>query len=485
MINNPCVQIFERLDRQEFKEMCNFVKKTLPPGNQEFELFNHLEACYPNYNEDNIGQEVLAALLFNDRQIDKPARNLSTIANRLHKILQEYLVDRSLKNNHVEREFLLTYEYSRLGLRDLLDKRIEHLQQAIPVDPKALKESTSSNINVWYHWHLYRMFHLRYYSRDTIKTAPDEMNLVHSLEQLDKAYVASRLRIALEMSSLHSINGRTPEISFTLEELQQFKINGIEKDPFFFLYATAYELVIDPSFERYEYFKNQLHTHGNYLSKDEHGNLLAILINYASQSIRNGALNFYNEAVELHLYGLNNRVLLQDGKITPEILLNLINTSYEANRIETAAEQLKEWADFLPRSIKHEAMCTLNSRIFFYTNKYQDAVKEFSKIKRFQNHLLELSARTTTIQCYYETKDFSALDSFCDSFTKTLNRNVDRFSPEYRSSFGNFNKMIHTISKAYFKSTPNRKEKLLQKVEKFPTMVCKKWVVAKINELPK
>ena len=202
MVNNPCVQIFERLDPQEFKEMCSFVKKTLLPGNQEFELFNHLQACYPDYNKDNIGQEVLAALLFNDRQIDNPARNLSTIANRLHKVLQEYLVDRSLKNNHVEREFLLAYEYSRLGLRDLLDKRIEHLQQAIPVDPKALKESTSSNINVWYHWHLYRMLHLRYYSRDTIKTAPDEMNLVHSLEHLDKAYVASRLRIALEMASL-------------------------------------------------------------------------------------------------------------------------------------------------------------------------------------------------------------------------------------------------------------------------------------------
>lgn len=503
MFNNACVLILQKIDKTELKALKAFVKRRVAPQNQEFILFDYLCRCHPEFKARDLAPEKIAEL-FKDKAWSNPAKRLSSIGNELTKVLEEFLVEQALKKNWDEYEFLLAYEYSRLGLPDLLDRKIDSYLQAPeknntigkegaekaqdeqPLEQDKIKDAARGGISVWHHWNLYRMYHLRYYSRDTVKTAPGEKNLDLSWQQLEHAYLAAKLRIALEMGALKSINGKIPGVTFSDEELTALKARLTEKDVFLYLYCHAYDLMADPSDEKFHHLKLQLLKMGKYLSKDEQGNLLTPLINYASTAIRNGQDQFYAEASFLHHYGLDTGVLLQDGKITPELLINVINLTCEAHELEKASALLAKWTPNLPASLQEEGLFALNGRIEFYSKNYTAASGEFFQTKRFAHHFIELMARTTTVQSYFELQEYDLLSSFCINFAKTLSRSDDRFSPHHQDSYGNFVKMVQALIKV--KQNPNaditkKQEKLRQKIAKKGTLVCKKWLLQKIDAL--
>lgn len=507
MFSNACVLILQKIDKTELRALKAFVKRRVPPQNQEYILFDYLCNCHPEFKEKDLAPEKIAEL-FKETSWSNPAKRLSSIGNELTRILEEYLVEQALKKNWDEYEFLLAYEYSRLGLPELLDRKIDNYLnppestnadgkkkkikgEKKPTAENSEKETNKKNparggIGVWHHLNLSRMYYLRYYSRDTVKTAPEQNNLDLSWEQLEQAYLATKLRIALEMASIKSMNGKTPLVVFSDEELETLKARLTEKDVFLYLYCHAYDLMAHPSDEKFYNLKLQLLKLGKHLSKVEQGNLLTPLINYASTAIRNGQDEFYAEASFLHHYGLDTGVLLQDGKITPELLINVINLTCEAHELEKASALLAKWTPNLPTSLQEEGLFALNGRIEFYSKNYRAASGEFFQTKRFTHHFIELIARTTTVQSYFELQEYDLLSSFCINFAKTLSRSDDRFSPHHQDSYGNFIKMVQALIKV--KQNPNAdipkvQEKLRQKIAKKGALVCKKWLLQKIDAL--
>ena len=502
MFNNTCVQILQKMNQSELRALQAFIKQREPQKKQENSLFNYLYKCHPDFKGKDLDQGKILAI-FKDNTWAYPSKRLSDIGNSLTKIIEDFMVEQAIKKNWQEYEFLLAFEYSRLGLPDLLDRKIDNYLtapekitlkeetdeeelEANKLDPEKKKDSDRGSINVWYHWNLYRMYHLRFYSRDTIKAAAGETNLDLSFAQLEKANLAARLRIALEMASLKVINGKEPLLTFSNEELESLKATLTEKETFLYLYCHAYDLLANPDNQKFYDFKAKLLRLGKQLSRDEQGNLLTPLINYASVAIRNGQDQFYAEASFLHRYGLETGLLLQDEKITPELLFTVVNSTCEAQELSEAEALLEKWTPNLAPNLKKEAVVGSKGRIQFFSKKYAEAAAQFFTVKRYSNHLMELVARTTTVQSYFELQDFDQLDSFCDNFIRALSRSDDRFSQQHRDSYGNFVKMVQALANA--KLDPNsdlveKRNKLQRKLEKYSPIVCKKWLIDKIENL--
>lgn len=500
MFSNASILILQNMEKAEFKAMCTFMDRRLSHKTKEYQLFKHLCDCYPKFKKKDLQSDLLIHKLTKGKAIANPNKYLSNIGNRLSKIMEEHLVERSLQLNWQDSEFLLVSEYSRCGMTDLMDKRIEQYLNVItkpqsspePDETTAFQDSTSiqnseasKGLNVWSHLTLYRMYHLRYYSRNTIKTAANEPSLAQCMEQLELAYLAAKLRIALEMAMVTRITGKQPITQLSEVELERIKALA-DNDFYFYLYLLAHDLVIQPSEHKYQTLKRELFQNGRLLSKDEHGNLLTTLINYASAAILMGQLEYYAEAAALHHYGLNSEVLLQDDKIAPELLLNIVNLTCEAGQLDTAKALLDKWKVALPSELREEALVALDGRIYFYNRQFDEAAAQISKIKRYKNHLMELSARTTTLQSYYEAGAYQAIESFAGNFTKALNRYDDRFSENYQLGFGHFVKMVQSMVQVQL--DPNlkadkKKEKLKEKIRDYAMMACKNWVLDKIEKL--
>lgn len=501
MFNNACVQILQKTDKPEFKALCAFIDQRLSDKNKEYLLFKYLSKCYPNFKSKDLAPEKLIALLFGTKEMANAAKSLSNIGNSLTKIMEEHIATRALKKSWDEYEFLLAFEYSRMGLMDLLDKKIESYLQAPKKDAKqeaeqedqdtnpaepSKKQENTKGLHVWYYWNLYRMYHLRFYARDNIKTAPGEPNLALSKTYQEQANLAARLRIALEMASQEKITGKMPSVTFSNDELEKLKASSPEKELYIFLYSHAYDLIVNPNDEKFYAFKTLLLTYGKQLSKDEHGNLLTPLINYASRAVRNRQNEFYAQSSFLHNYGLDTGVLLQDGKITPELLLSVVSLSCDAGDVDKAESLLNKWKDHLPKSLREEALVAAEGRIQFYKQDYEEAAGQFYKIKRYSNHLMELSARTTNIQSYYELGEYIFLENATANFGRALNRSEDRFSQQHRDSFGNFVKMVQAILNANHDlntSLEEKRKRLQQKMDNYTLLVCINWLEQKIEML--
>ncbi len=167
-------------------------------------------------------------------------------------------------------------------------------------------------------------------------------------------------------------------------------------------------------------------------------------------------------------------------------MLNVINLTCEARELAKASALLEKWTPSLPASLQEEALMVLKGRIEFYAKRYTDAARQFFLVKRFSHHLMELIARTTSVQSYYELKEYDVLASFCMNFAKALTRSEDRFSQHYRDAYGNFVKMVQALISV--KSDPStdlieKQVKLQQKIAKQKALVCKNWLMQQIEVL--
>ncbi|WP_353481589.1 hypothetical protein [Haliscomenobacter sp.] len=499
MFSSNCVQILKNVDSSELKDIASFVKKKLSTTNKEYALFKYLKECHPEYNEETLDFETIHKKIYGKQQVKNPDKNLSNIGLKVNAVLEEYLLDSALKRNPQEKEFLLSSEYSRLGLRDQLDKTIDaYFPEDQKESPKSkskdevdLQENAETNskttkkeklLHIWHFWHLHRLLHLRYYSRGTVQNSAGETSLVRSLEQLNLANIAAKLRIVHEMEVMKKIHGRVPSAFFSDVEKELIRSNATPANPFILLYHHAYELALFPSDKRYYILKWLLKVFGDKLIKDDRGNLTRSLINYASEAIRNGHHKFYDESFELHKEGIDNESLLQDGKITPEVFLNIINIVCEQKDIDEAKRLLIKYEPLLPNNLRDEAIIVLSGRVFFYNKEYANGYGQFTKITTYTNRLMELTARCTLLQCYYEAGEYAALVNACHSFQKAIDRSEKRFSDNYRKSFGNFSKMVATLSK--IKIDPDGtfdREKIKDKMNGYNVLVCKKWLIEKIE----
>jgi hypothetical protein len=426
MFRNASVQLLQSFQPLEFKAFTDYLGKAIPKTNQEFILFKYLKKHYPDFKEEDLEMGKVLKQLFKKENNSGNRKWLSNLMHKLSKFITDFLIEQEVKNSPRERDFLLAQAYRRLGQQDLLVKLIGDYQEPPQKDtsenasPKieldiSPQEGTPENdslkkdLDIWSDWHLLRLHFLLYYSRGTQKTAWDEPNLNKSFSHLEYGYLAIKLKLILEMEVLRRINGAKPPASITNEELDQlfFQINSYP--PLIQLYLQAYKMLIDPNDATYFRYKTLLFNLREHLVLIEFSNLLNTLINYASFAIKQRKNNFYEEATELFQKGLETSALIQDGQISPELLIICVSSFCEIGQIEKAIKIFNNWKTALPPNMREETILAIEARLYFYQRKYDHVIDLFQSNKKPSNHLLDMGLRATLIQCLYELEDTNRL----------------------------------------------------------------------------
>lgn len=486
MHNNISVQLLKRIEIHELDACKVYLEQKVSNDKQERLLFDYLISDYPLFNEQKLETERVLNDLFGKEDTPQQRKNLQNIGYKLSILIKDFLIEQELQNDEQLKEFLLAMAYIRLGYQDLLDKLINgYYEKILSKQPeKSIKftpEKVPSNgFNIWHNWHLHRLHYLRYYSRSTVKTASSENSLEDSLQHLNLAHLAAKLRIAHEMETLKNINGREPVSIFSPEELHTIHQQLGQYNSYIKLYFYAYELAVNMDDKSYYALKQLFRETSTYLSKDDCGNLLNALINYTSFAIKKGKDVFYAEALDLLKEGLDTTLLLQDNQISPETLISVVNTACEAKQFEEAEQLIKKWQTHLPIMRKNEGLALANARLLLYVKKFDQIAEHLSPRLTFLDKHLELSAKTTQIQANYEQKNWLSFESNCESLKVMLRRAENRYSDPHKASYGNFIKMAKSLQLAQEKK---RKEKLEERLKSYGQIVCKSWLFEKIMEL--
>ena len=486
MHNNISVQLLKRFEIHELDACKVYLEQKVSNDKQERLLFDYLISDYPLFNDQKLETERVLNDLFRKEDTPQQRKNLQNIGYKLSIIIKDFLIEQELQNDEQLKEFLLAMAYIRLGHQDLLDKLINgYYEKPLSEQPEKSTKSTREKVpangfNIWHNWHLHRLHYLRYYSRSTVKTASGENSLEDSLQQLNLAHLAAKLRIAHEMETLKNINGREPVSIFSPEELHTIRQQLDQYNSYIKLYFYAYELAVNLDDESYYALKQLFRETSTHLSKDDRGNLLNTLINYTSFAIKKGKDTFYTEALDLLKEGLDTKLLLQDNQISPETLISVVNTACEAKQFAEAEQLINKWQSHLPIMRKKEGFALANARLLLYEKKFDQIAEHLSPMLTFLDKHLELSAKTTQIQANYEQKNWISFESNCESLKVMLRRAENRYSDQHKASYGNFIKMAKSLQLAQEKK---RKEKLEERLKSYGLIVCKSWLLEKIMEL--
>lgn len=468
MFHNVTIQLLRCLNYTELNSFRVYLSCKHPQSRQEIKLFEYLFALYPDFNDENLNMELLLNVVFEKENTAQQRKNLQNISYKLADFMKDFLVEQELERERSTRDVLLAMAYIRLGQQDLLDKLI-----------RSYSAKAGTGLHIWSHLYLHQLHYLKYYAQGTIKTNPSEENLELSLKELNLASLAAKLRIAHEMESLKGINGRAPLSVFSVEEWQRLPEQIAQGNAYHQLYFAAYDLALNPEDARFFALKALYRDKAKLLSKDEQGNLLNALINYTAFAIKNQRDAFYTEALDLLKEGLTTELLLQDGQISPATLINVINTAGEAKVNEDASNLLETWKGKLPPLLEKETYALAKARLHLYEKQFEKIIEELNPTLVFTDKHLELSARVTLIQAYFELKNWRLFESQHEALRVLLRRDDDRYSPQHRTSYGNFIKMVKTLHLAQGK---DRREKMTQRLQIYPLIVCKPWLMEKIAE---
>jgi hypothetical protein len=459
------------MSSQEIKALDAYLKDNILKSSKEYQLFQYLIKLHPELEGDSVDVGHILKKLFKKANSAENRKELSNLGHVLSKSIKAFLTDAEFQNNELEPEFLLASAYSRLGQKDLLDKLID----------KRKKKGLSEGLNSWHSWHLHRLYTLRYFSNFTLKTALEENSLDQSLLHLDQAYLASKVRLKQEKEVLDEIRGLAYLSIESETDLWMRVRSSTSKNNYIELYVLSDQMLNKQDEASFHLLKKKLLQIGTLLDRNEHINLLVSLINFTSFATKRGEIKFYKEAADLLQYGLETKLLFEDDHISPEIFINLINTTCEAKQLILAQQLFEQWQPVLPPNLSQETSIATQARLDFFNKNFKNVPDPFEKNITFVNQLLELNLKTTALQSQYEMQwDDELLLTRCENFESTLRRKRDQFSDLHKNSFGNFVKMVEALIK--MRAHPTSKN-LAKKLEDYKQIVCKVWLIKKVNEL--
>jgi len=336
------------------------------------------------------------------------------------------------------------------------------------------------------------MFELKtafFFHPDTpkLKQSSNEINAV--MENLDRFYALTKLRISCELRSREYILAEQYHIDLIEEIIQISNDKYYGHTCLFQIYTSLISLFSDGyQAAIYQETKNLYFENLAAINKEEQKIILHYLINIVSTGVNHGLVNI-QDIFELYKSGLAHGVLILNKRITPESFSNIAVLGSKLGAFEWTQSFISNYEQFLDEDIRQDTK--LMSLAYWYFNKREfDQTIELINEHQLPGKIFYIRTRALLIRTYLEKymQDQSfhqILISNADAFRKQVERNK-LISKNKKIAYKNFIKYINKIVNI----VQNRPAKLHERLNKLKielehtdTLVARAWLIQKIVEL--
>jgi hypothetical protein len=266
--------------------------------------------------------------------------------------------------------------------------------------------------------------------------------------------------------SLISFTNVYQSIPFELPESKLFEIKSKNWDkiyPEFLVYLSFYYAYKKVLFDNFEIWVDE-----------EKVNFVVYLLNYTTQQINKGVVEFIDEQYslfnlfeELNIFELKSYI--NSGRINNVVFIYLRKKEYEK-----ATQFITKYVELLPDDMQDSCRHFNIARIYFENMKYKESLRELLQVDFGQDSFYSLNSKIILLKNYYELKESDAFDSLCSSFKEFIRKNKV-VSENYKLSYLNF---IKTIRKLYG-ATPTKLKKLGLEIAENKQLAEKNWLMEK------
>lgn len=475
MQDSKIIQLLKALDTSEMRLFNKYLRSPFFNYSEPIlQLYEHLRKYHPTFSSPALERQRVYQKIFPDQKFkDKKFRNL------LHEFLnhiEQFMVQLQLReDDYMSRKLLMEAQ----GRRDLYPFFVRKNQDLI----RELSEQKRRELSTYRE--LTDLFEQFYFHPSTDKVAHGGVALKAILKNLDNYYKADKLRLANEVSARGKIVQQELSIALLdpiLKDVHQGGHDGLLVS----FYAALYELNQTGEERLFRQLKQQLLDHAETLSfSDRQGGLLQLL-NYAIRRGNRGEALYLREAFDLYWYGLEEKLLFENGKLTDATFTNIAFLGGKIGALDEVAIFIRDNVQFLEEHIRTDAESLALAFLYFNRKEYEK-VDDLIGNTTFTSTFYRLRARSILIRALFEL--FLEDESYYDlmmarmsAFEKFLRRKEisDIQRDPYLGLLKFIKKMANLIVRRSFYG--EEVEKMKRRLEK-PTVTSNRdWLLAQLKK---
>lgn len=476
MKQSKLIKLLKGLTKEELLRFSKFVKSPFYNTNPTLvHFFEELKTAYPHFTASRIEKERIYKKLypgkpFNYQMMSKLRLQLSDLVRDYLVVLEneedQFLKQKTLVKAYGKRDMPVFYER---GVMSLL-KRIEK----VPV------------MNVQYYYERLDLMYQYYTHPSTDKYAIDVSYFKTLLTSLDHYFVLYKLQLASESKSRELALSESSSILW-MEEVMAYvdQLNDDEATMIklrTYIYQLYQKEIKEGVFEKaYAQYQETLTS----MKKNDQVVLFNHLINFVVKNINTGNLSFVERALGLYKFGLDNKLILVDGKLTEVTFNNIVSMSCSVGDFEWVTTFVSTYGKLLDEKVGDYIIALSLSEIDLHKREYAQVIDRLVQ-ERFPVALYKMKSKYLMMQAYYELMQleevyFDLMLTQLDAFEKFLRRNKSIHAVRQKAMLNFVLALKYLVMKSFeLSGSAQKKEQFYEKVKSTTPMFGKAWVLKKV-----
>ena len=220
---------------------------------------------------------------------------------------------------------------------------------------------------MWSYFNQFEVSFISYFAFSNENNSIKNDIMLPVFENLDGAYITSLLKLACEQKFRERV---IPSNQITIEFLPQV-LELVKKKEIYYknkliqIYLILLDLIENPNDDRYEELKVLVKNNYMYEEKEDQPLLYVFVLNYIAGELKKGRSKYINEAKDWVAFGLEGKMFLEEGYITPVVFSNMIRICCGTKNVESAENMIHNYAHTIKLKYRKDTLIVAQSYIYF------------------------------------------------------------------------------------------------------------------------
>lgn len=467
MYKSKLIRLYKTLDDAEIRQFKKWVKSPIHNKHKDVQLlFDYLFSRQGLSAVTTHRERVFQFLYPNEKMNMVRLRHVMSFATD---VLEEFIRYIEHVSDEKNKEMLLLRGFRKRNLKKDAEKQE---QQVL----KILEKEKAKNED---YYRLKYQLELELFRLKTVGNQPTSVNLQEVLDNSSLVFVLSILRYACKSITHQNLFKTKYDIPF-LEPIltaiengsyRTININSIQ------LYYACYMALTEPDVdEHYEELKSYLIRYPDILPPDEFRDVYEVAINYCIKRLNKGHSYYIEEAFQLYMNGIGNKVLLKNGYLSHFAYKNIVALGLHLEKFEEIKEFIPKGEHLLHPEHRESYVHYNTATLYFATEEYDKAVRLLISME-YDDLFMTIGAKLLLLKIYVIEGSFDLLESFLHSFAQFVRRK-STLSSSHKQSFLNTirltQKMVHAFTK-------KQKEALIDEINATNPLPEKRWLLEQLG----
>lgn len=362
------------------------------------------------------------------------------LCSQLYAKTLDYLAQKEFdRKDAIQNEMLLAGIGRRNPASPELERQYRKMEKKLKKQPLSTEKSMEELQLRW----LYAEARVRV--RETQSLWKEDLRDLHA--HLDGYYILQKLKLVSASANLRLIYNQDAE-----DPAKVFwnQLNSSGQADKLTPLARAYYLIVemireDRDVAAFEELTQLLARNSEGFEAGEARELYGYAINFCIRKQNEGLLEYRNHTASLYRDLLEKGLLLENGKLVPAQMKNLVIIHCQLGQLEWVQQFIEEYRDLLPEEASEYAVVYNEAVLAFYQQDYGRAIPKLKEVilKLKEDVFYELDARVYLWRSYFEHLDHLSMEEvdemyrLYDAFRIYIDRN-DRISLAHKQQYRNF-----------------------------------------------